>query len=366
MKWTKAGEGVIPAWVADMDFPVASVIVEAVRKCAEDGLVYPAWSLDPGAGPLAEAFAERMESRYGWLADPSHVWSFTDVNQSLQVLLHVLTRPGDRVALHVPTYPPFLATLARMGRPRLDIPLVPQGDSWVFDLDRLRAEAADCRVLLLVNPHNPTGRVFTLEELTGLAEVAERHDLLVISDEIHADLVYGDGRHIPFATLLPERTITVTSATKAFNMGGIRCSVAHLGAPAARKAMAAQPPQLYGATGVLGVAATVAAWRHGEDWLAEVREILDRNRLLLAKRLPPKIDYRPPEATYLAWLDMRGFALDEEPAEFLTREAKVLTSPGRSFGPGGEGFVRLNFATSAPILEEIMRRISDATTRLQE
>lgn len=366
VKWSVAAPGVIPAWVADMDFPVAPAVREAIVRRAEGDLGYPAWLDKHGSGPLPEAFAERMEQRYGWRPDPGHTRSFTDINQALQVLLHTMTRPGDAVALHTPVYHPFLHTLREMDRPLLAVPMRPDGDVWGFDLDELagRLGGAGCRVLLLVNPHNPTGRAFTAAELAGLAELAERHDLLVISDEIHADLTHDGHRHIPFATLLPERTVTLTSATKAFNLGGIRCSVAHVGAPAVRAALDSWPQHLFGAANLLGVEATVAAWRHGDPWLTEVRGILDRNRHLIAKRLPGTVGYRLPDATYLAWLDFTALAPDEDPADLLLREARVMVNSGPMFGPGGTGFVRLNFATSRPILEEILRRVSTTVAQV--
>lgn len=350
LKWAKAKPGVIPAWVADMDLPTAPAVVEALRRRAEGDLGYPVWLDSADGGPLAVAFAERMAARFGWEPDPGLVRTYSDLNQALQVLLHVWTAPGDAVALHVPAYHPFLGTLETMDRPLRPIRLVPDGDSW-------RAEIPDltgCRVLLLVNPQNPTGRVFTRAELEELAELAERHDLLVISDEIHADLVYEPNRHIPFATILPDRTVTLTSATKAFNLGGIRCSVAHIGSAELRKALDEQPPFLFGSANLFGVEATVAAWGHGDAWLADTVALLDRNRRTLAERLPAGVSYRVPEATYLAWLDYGRPGM----AERLEQEAKVLLNDGASFGPGGETFVRLNFATTEPVLDEILRRLA--------
>jgi cystathionine beta-lyase len=349
-KWSKAGPGVIPAWIADMDLPTAPEVVEALRRRAEGDLGYPAWLDKPNAGPLAEAFAERMAGRYGWSPDPSLVRAFSDLNQAVQVLLHLWTRPGDGVAVHTPAYHPFLTTLEVMERPLHPILAEPVGDSWRFEVPDL----SGCRVLLLVNPHNPTGRVFTREELTELAEHAERHDLLVIADEIHADLTYEPHQHIPFATILPERTVTLTSATKAFNLGGIRVSVAHVGHRAVLKALEAQPPFLYGSAHVFGVEATVAAWRHGDAWLQEVRALLDRNRHTIAARLPETFGYRIPEATYLAWLHVGRPGM----AEVIEREARVLLTDGAGFGPGGADHVRLNFATTEPILAEILDRLS--------
>ncbi|GII91722.1 MalY/PatB family protein [Sinosporangium siamense] len=364
MKWGTTPQGIIPAWIADMDFPIAPEIQSALTSRAANDLGYPTWIDQPPAGPLSEAFAEYMELKHGWRPDPGHVRSYTDINQALQILLHVMTSPGDRVAFHTPGYYPFFETCAEMDRPLLPIPMIPEGDSWRFDLDRLAADLADgrCRVLLLVNPHNPTGRVMTRAELTGLAELAERHDLLVLADEIHADLIHGSAEHIPFATILPERTVTLTSATKAFNLGGIRCSAIHVGVPAVRDALDRQPTHIYGAANLLGVEASVAAWRHGGEWLQAVRTVLDRNRHLVAKLLPEGVGYRVPEATYLAWLDFSALNLGEEPADFLLRDAQVRLSPGPAFGPGGDGFARLNFATSGPILEQMLNRLANAIT----
>lgn len=353
LKWAAAGPGVIPAWIADMDLPTAPEVVEALRRRADGDLGYPTWLDSPHSGPLAEAFAERMDSRYGWAADPTAVRSFSDINQALQVLLQVWTKPGDGVALHTPAYHPFLKTLDIMERPLHPIRLEPDGDSWRFEVPDL----SGCRVLLLVNPQNPTGRVFTRDELTTLAEAAERHDLLVIADEIHADLTYEPHRHIPFATILPERTVTLTSATKAFNLGGIRCSVAHLGHPGVREALAAQPPFVYGSANVFGLEATVAAWRHGDAWLEETRALLDRNRRLIASRLPEGFEYRVPQATYLAWLHAGRPGM----AEVIERDAKVLLNDGAGFGPGGADYVRLNFATTEPVLSEILTRLARLT-----
>jgi cystathionine beta-lyase len=367
MKWAVAEPGVVPAWVADMDFPIPPAVREALLRRVDTDLGYPIWTLSGEGMPLPEAFAERMAQRYGATFDPAYVREFTDVNQALQVILHLATRPGDAVALHVPAYPPFLATLESMDRPLVPIPMLETEGGWAFDTDRLAADVArqNCRALLLVNPQNPTGRAFRREELLDIADIALAHDLLVISDEIHADLVYEPGRHIPFASLgteIAERTVTVTSATKAFNLAGLRCAVAHVGPPSLRDALAAQPDALFGEINILGVDATLAAWRESDDWLADVRAVLDRNRHRLVEALPPGIVGRVPEATYLAWLDCRALELGADPTEFFRREARVMLSGGPPFGPGGAGFVRVNFATSGAILDEILTRMTNAVT----
>ncbi|GII02892.1 MalY/PatB family protein [Planobispora takensis] len=365
VKWADAGPGVLPAWVADMDFHVAAPVREALVREIDTALGYPLWDDRPEANPLRAAFTERMTRLYGFSPDPSHVRVFTELIQALQVVLHVATRPGDAVAMHTPAYPPFLKTLTDMDRRLVPVPMTDDGDGWSFDPDRLAGDVArhGCRALVLVNPHNPTGRVLTRDELGGIAEIAARHDLLVISDEIHSDLVYEPNRHIPFASLGEEaagRTVTLTSASKAFNLAGLRCSVAHIGDARVREALRAQPPLLFGEVSTLSVLAALAAWRDGDGWLAEARQTLARNRDLVAEALPAGIRHHSPEGTYLAWLDCRELGLGPDPAAFFLDRAGVMLSHGPDFGPGGEGFARLNFATSGPILEEILRRMRKA------
>nr|WP_062334939.1 aminotransferase class I/II-fold pyridoxal phosphate-dependent enzyme [Herbidospora sakaeratensis] len=348
-KWTQAEGDVIPAWVADMDFPVAGPIRDAIMHRVTTDMGYPDWPWEQPGLPLPEVFAERMAARYGFHPDPVHVRTFTDLNQSLQALLDVLTEPGEGVLTHTPTYNAFLMTLEAMNRPPVPIPLVPDGESWRAELP---ADPRGARVLLLVNPHNPTGRCFTRTELEEIAEYADRHDLTVISDEIHCDLVFAPHEHIPFGLLRPKRTVTITSASKAFNMGGLHCAIAHVGSARAREALATRPPALYGQPSVLGVAATVAAWRECDAWLDGVVAVLDRNRKTLAQRLPAGWSYRVPEATYLAWIDT-GIP---DAAAFLEREARVKVAPGSIYG-ASDSWIRLNFGTSGPILEEILDRI---------
>ena len=201
--------------------------------------------------------------------------------------------------MHLPAYAPFLETLAVMNRRLVEIPIERSAHGWEFDPERFARDAAasGARALILVNPHNPTGRSFTRQELESVAAVAAEHDLLVISDEVHADLTYPQHVHIPFASISAEtaaRTVTLTSATKAFNLAGIRCAVTHVGSPAVRRAFAALPPLMFGAANVPGVTATLAAWRDGGPWLSAVLDRLDENRWIIDKALRPLgIGYRP-------------------------------------------------------------------------
>ncbi|WP_433795873.1 MalY/PatB family protein [Actinoplanes sp. CA-252034] len=338
LKWSRAtAVGAIPAWVADMDFPVAEPVLDAIRESAATDLGYPAWQEEPRANPLIDAYVERTARLHGHRPDPGGIRVFTEIIQALQAILHVATAPGDAVALHTPAYPPFLETIETMGRRLVPIPMVDDGDGWTFD----PAPLAGCKVLILVNPHNPTGRVLTRAELTGIAGLAERHDVLVIADEVHAELIYEPHRHIPFASIAPGRTVTLNSASKAFNLAGLRCAIADVAVPSVRKALDTLPPLLLGQAGNLGVFGTLAAWRHGDPWLAEVRSLLERNRRMVAEAFPGN---RSPEGTYLAWLRI-------DPPD------DVMLSPGPRFGPGGDGYARLNFATSLSVLEEILRRL---------
>ena len=369
IKWRRAEHDVLPAWMADMDFPVAEPISEALSAAVRRGdLGYPAWSNWMGLSPLAEPFARRMTELYGWEPRLDWVRNFSDVIQALQVVLYLTTQPGEAVAVHTPSYPPILKSITLMGRQVIASLMERSGDDWGFDPGRLEQDVArpGCHTLIIANPHNPTGHVYTRAELQVLADIAVRNDLLVISDEIFAELAYPPHRHIPLASLGPDiaaRTVTLTSATKAFNIAGLRCAVAHVGAARLREAFDACPPDLFGVVGQLGVEATKAAWQKGGAWLAALVDHLRVNRDLIAGTLAaqaPAIGYHPPQATYLAWLDCRQLETVAEPAAFFEEKARVLLLPGAGFGPGGAGFARLNFATSTEILTEILTRMTTA------
>jgi bifunctional pyridoxal-dependent enzyme with beta-cystathionase and maltose regulon repressor activities len=341
-----------------MDFPVAPAIRDAVLATVDRGdLGYPDWPTNP----LAQPFSHRMRTRYGWSPDPAHVRGVTDLIQAAQIVISLATEPGDGVVVHVPAYPPFLAAIAGMGRRLVPAPMRPDGPaSWSWDHDRLDAELTrtGARLLLLVNPHNPTGRVFTRAELRGISDLAHRHDLIVFSDEIHAELTHRPYRHIPFASLDAEtadRTVTVTSATKAFNIAGLRTALAHVGPPELRRLWDAQPPDLFGMLNVLGVEATLAAWEHGDGWLADLNThlLLQRDQLVAGLAEAPGLTMRRPEAGYLAWLDCSGAGLSEDPAAWFRRHARVELNPGPTFGPGNDHYARLNFATTTEVLTQI-------------
>ncbi|ATQ30867.1 MULTISPECIES: MalY/PatB family protein [Rhodococcus] len=366
VKWARAVRaGALPAWVADMDFPIAPAIRDALCDAARSGeLGYPDWA---GGTPLRAEFARRMQSRYGWTIDPADVREQTDLIQALQLILHVHTERGDGVVIQTPNYPPFLATIATMGRRTVEFPFVDTPEGWRLDFDALRVSlvAERPKVLVLVDPHNPTGRVHTRPELTRIAELAAEFDLLVVSDEIHAELIYAPHRHIPFASIGADaaaRTITLTSAGKAFNIAGLRCAVAHYGSKQLLAVRDREPPDLYGTVSTPAVLGTLAAWRHGQDWQEALLRVLDRNRrrvdTVLREHLPEARHHRP-EGTYLSWVDVSALAVDD-PVRRIRDLGRVLVDGGRPFGRSAEAFVRINFATSGAVLEHILDGVSAA------
>ncbi len=353
-KWGARPEAKYSAWVADMDFPVAPVITEALCEIIDrNEFGYPNWGGPFAKSPAAELFGARMSDRYGWETDPGRTYDMIDVIQGVRSSVFHLSEPGDGIVLHLPSYFPFLGTIDEMDR-RL-VP-VTQTDG-AFDYDDLEHRLADsgATMWILCHPHNPLGHVFERAELERIAEIATRHDLIVISDEIHADITMPGATHIPFEALGPDvsaRTVTIASASKAFNLAGLRWAVAHTGSDRMRDALRALPGHYLGAPNVMGVAATVAAWTDGGPWLDAVLEVVDENRHalagLLAEHLPGAV-YELPEATYLAWLDCTALGLGDDPSKTF-RERGVELSPGPQFGPQGIGHARINLATSPGIL----------------
>ncbi len=366
VKWHKQ-PGLLNAWVADMDFPTAPVILDALgSRLARADLGYADWGYPRPKSPACRVFAERSARRYQWHIDPAEVRDFCDVMQAVQVTLHLATSPGDGVVLHTPCYPPLWKSLRHMGRRQIDVPARVDAAGVHFDYDELerRLAAEPAKVLLLCHPHNPTGHRFAVDELVRLVAIAERFDLLIISDEIHADLTY-DAMHVPIASIAgaADRTVTVHSASKSFNLAGMRHAVAHIGPPHLRHALVELPDHLLGAINVMAAEATVAAWEHGDDWLDAVVVHLDRNRLLFADLVAehlPAVKHRPPAATYLAWLDCRGMGLGDEPANAF-RDVGLELSDGNDFGPLGAGHVRVNLATSRAIVEQIVAMMASVS-----
>ncbi len=364
-KWQHYPDDVLPLWVADMDFPVAEPIRELLRETLENSDVgYP---LHPRLEGLPTIFATRVKERFGWELDPARVAVITDVVQGMYVALSTLTSEGAGTVVQTPVYPPFLSCVSHLDRRMVTNELVVDDSGYTIDFESLRACIdADTEALMFCNPQNPTGRVFRRQELEQLAELAIEADLVIISDEIHADLVFAPHQHVPLATLGPEveaRTVTLSSATKAFNIAGLRCSVAAFGSADLQERFGSLSRHILGGLGSLGTSAAELAWTRCQPWLDDVLHYVSGNLDLLEQFLAaelPEVRYSRPEGTYLAWLDCRELGLPHEPYEFFLEEARVALSRGASFGQGGEGCVRLNFATSKSLLTEALERMAKA------
>jgi cystathionine beta-lyase len=363
-KWHKFPEDVLPAWVADMDFGVAPPITAALQRLT-DNQEYGYAARD---GALAAAFSRRMQSRFNWRTDPADAFPIGDLVQASFSSVMAFSEPGDAILLQLPSYPPFMAAINDTGRRLIANPMRDNGTRWVLDLAAYDA-APDprARVLIFCHPQNPTGRAYTRSELEDIAAFAIRHDLIVVSDEIHADIVYPGSTHIPLASLHPDiaaRTITITSATKSFNIPALRCAVMHFGAPALKTRFFERiPARLLGSPGVTGVDATIAAWDDGQPWLEEILAQLQANRDWLAQNIGtalPGVTMRLPEATYLAWLDCSALALPCPAGQFFLDHARVGLNFGETFGAQYANFARLNFATPRPVLQQIIGRMSEA------
>jgi len=369
VKWTKYGPDVIPSFVADMDFDPPPPVVEALCGHLDRG--------DLGYGPfsseLAPVYADWQERQHGWRPDEELIRPFTSALHALEIALWNTTDRNDGVVVFSPIYYPFLDAIADSGRRRVDCPLDRKG--WRIDPERLDAVIDEStRVILFCNPHNPTGRVFDADEVAAVAAVAERHDLLVIADEIWGELLHPGATHRPLAISddrFAGRLVTLGSASKTFNLAGLRTAVAHIDHPPLLAALDSMASHQQGSPSTLGIAGTIAAWTQCDDWMATMQRTITARRDQLTRRLAadlPAIGFDPPDATYLAWLDfgdVDGGAVRHDPADWLLEHAGVSLSNGPKFGPGGAGFARLNVATSAQILDQIIDRIATAIDHLE-
>jgi cystathionine beta-lyase len=364
IKWVY-GDGVLPAWVAEMDVRPCPAVAAALHDAVDRGdLGYP----PPVGAGLPEALAGFAAARLGWDVDPADVVQAGDVMAGILLTIRTVCEDAP-VVVPVPSYPPFLQGIPLTGRPLVTVPTAVSGDGSgagrpVLDLDAIGdAFAAGARTLLLSNPHNPLGRAFTAAELAAVAAVADRYGARVISDEVHAPLVLPGARHVPYATTGDSRAITVTSASKAFNIPGVKCAQIVPAAAVDRLALGAVPTVANHGVSPLGVAASIAAYRDGGPWLDGVVAYLDARRAqfgeLLAEHLP-QVSWWPMEATYLAWVDAR--AVGGKPARLAMLRGNVMVNEGETFGPGlgYEGFVRVNLGTSAERLERIVKALAAA------
>ncbi|MGE4558868.1 MAG: MalY/PatB family protein [Desulfobulbus sp.] len=360
LKWDHyKGRDILPLWVADMDFPSPPAVMAALRERAAHGIF--GYTLAPDS--LVEAVMAHVDRHYGWRIEPEWLVWLPGLVTGLNAVCRAVGRAGDEVLTCTPVYPPFLSAPQLMERKTLTVPLRQQGGRWSMDIEAMeRAITPKTRLLLLCNPHNPVGRAWSREELLSVAELAEHHDLLICSDEIHADLVLDpDKHHLPLAMLDPEisrRTITLQAPSKTYNIPGLGCSYAVVPDSGLRSRLRRAMDGIVPHVNLMGYAAAEAAYRYGEPWRLSLISYLRDNRDLLAHAVAaiPGVAVSPVEATYLAWIDVRGRGIDH-PQRFF-EEAGVGLSGGRSFGL--PGFVRLNFGCPRSLLTEALGRIEQA------
>ncbi len=358
MKWT-AFPNTLGAWVAETDLGTAPAVTASLHAAVDAGqLGYLPRAV---AAEHAAATSEWMRDRYDWEVPRSRVHHLADVISGLDVAIEHYSRAGSAVIVPTPAYMPFLTVPQRHGRTVVEVPLAEAGDRAVLDLDAIDRElAVGGGLVVLCNPLNPGGRVFERAELAALADVVERHGARVFADEVHAPIVFDGARHVPYASVSAAaagHSITVTSASKAFNLPGVKAAQLILTNDADVEVWQKLGPMAGHGASILGVIANTAAYREGRDWLDATVAYYDENRRalrdLLAERLP-EVGYRMPEGTYIAWLDVRRLALGDDPATTLRERAGLAVTDGRACGAAGAGHVRVILATPRPIVEQIV------------
>jgi len=361
-KWRLYEPDVLPLPVAEMDFPIAdpirNVLLEMVGK---SDLGY--------LGPIPElpaAFCAFAKKRWNWTPDPNQVHVATDVGVAAVEVLRLVTSPGDRVLINTPVYHNFPNWIKEVGLLVVDVPFHQVDRNWELDFTEVEnAYKSGIKVHLLCNPHNPLGRAFSRRELLKFVELAEKYQVMVLSDEVHGPMTYPEATFIPFLSLgssAEEVGITITAASKAWNIAGLKCAVIVSQHPSMDEVLSKLPGAIHHRASLLGAFAAVAAYAEGEAWLDALMIELDSNRKLLKELLEeklPNVGYELPSIGYLAWLDFSNYE-KSRPAHLLLTNARVAVNAGSSFGPNVESFVRLNFATSPEILIDAVERIAEA------
>lgn len=359
IKWSRHGDEVLPAWVADMDFAPAPPVLNAIADVVERG----DFGYTTVAGEQAlSAWRNWVKAKYGTDYPAEETYAFCEVLQGIEVMLWLHLSEGDGVVLFTPIYPPFITAATGLNRRMVSCPLV--GDGWRIERETLESVIdTTTKAILLCNPHNPTGRMFDAEELAIILDVAERHDLLILSDEIWADLTHPGNEHVPFLSLgerAARRTVTLSAASKSFSLAGFRFSVAHVGPAELRAKLDQLPGHLLGGVNTIGAKVAARCWTDGDDWLNEIKTHLTAQRDHVAARLSdelPLADFRLPEATYLAWIGFEAYDLGDDPSEVFFAKEKLAASSGPAFGELGRGWARINLATSREILDDMLDRI---------
>ncbi|WOF21731.1 aminotransferase class I/II-fold pyridoxal phosphate-dependent enzyme [Microbacterium betulae] len=359
-KWAKYPEDVLPMFVAETDFAPAPAITRALRAAVDRGDT----GYVPPRTPYPEAFASFARRRFGWDVDPARVRTTCDVMMGMAELIRAVAQPGEGVIVTPPVYPPFFDVHDESHTDAVRVPLARTDGGWELDLDGIDAAfAAGARAILLCNPHNPTGTVHSRESLAALAEIARRHGVWVISDEIHAPLTMPGVVFTPFLDASPAAAdvgVVVTSASKSFNLAGLKCAHFVTASPETTRVVRRIPMEVEWRTGLFGIIAGIEAYERSDEWLDSLVARLDLNRRLLVELLEehvPGARYVPGDAGFLGWIDFSALGWGDDPARRILKEAKVALNPGRSFGEEGLGFARINYGTGPEILELAVSRI---------
>ncbi|MEW5830719.1 MAG: MalY/PatB family protein [Chloroflexota bacterium] len=374
LKWNKYPQDVLPLWVADMDFPAPPPVREALQKAVEHGV----FGYESPSAELLAAVAERMDRLYGWKVEPEMVVAVPGLVSGFNAAAWTVCRPGEGIMMQTPVYFPFLKVHENVGLALQTAQLAcqAQGSTVRYGVDWEAFETAarpevPTRLFLLCNPHNPTGQAYSRDDLSRMAEICEENDILICSDEIHSELLLDGAKHVPIATLSPEtaaRTITLVAPSKTFNVAGLFCGFAIIPDPGLRGRYRKTVERLTMHVSSLGQVSALAALSGACDgWLADLRSYLAANRDFLVnyvRECLPGIRTTVPEATYLAWLDcsqlVEAGRIEGPPAKFFLEKARVALNEGADFGPGSEGFVRLNFGCPRSLLEEGLERMRNS------
>ena len=362
-------DDVLPMWVADMDFAVPPAVSEAIRRRAE----HPIYGYTFRPDAYYASIVSWMNKRHGWNIEKEWIQYSPGVVPVLNMAVQGFTQPGDGVILQSPVYHPFFYAINLNHRKLLNNPLIELEDgTYIFDFDDLAEKAKEAKLLLLSNPHNPVGRSWDEDELRNLGEICAENDVLIVSDEIHADLTLPGYHHIPLASLSEEiaaHTITCMAPSKTFNLAGLSTSSVIISNSEIRKRFKEVIESLHlGMGNLFGMEASIAAYNHGEEWLDALLDYIQGNmnyaRTFLKENLP-EIGWTPIEATYLLWLDFRKTGMDDkELHDFMIHKARIGGNDGTLYGPGGEGFQRLNVACPRSVVKEAFSRIYNAFNNL--
>ncbi|OOV88841.1 MalY/PatB family protein [Oceanospirillum linum] len=352
----RQGRDIIPMWVADMDFVSPPAVLDALKERVEHG-VFGYGKVSAG---MTDAFCHWYATQHNWQIDPKWIVWLPGLVGGLHAVARTFGEAGSAVMTHIPVYPPFLKVAERTHKQLQAVPMR-EGPRWSLDLEAMQAQLkSNTRLFMFCNPHNPTGRVFSREELQQLSNFIVKNDLVVCSDEIHCDLVLDKSRrHIPLASLNPEiaaRTITLLAPSKTFNIAGLACSAAVIPDHKLRLDFKHSIQGFMPDVNLLGFVAAEAAYRNGAVWREQLVCYLaqNRNRLMRWAEGKQQVDLKFPEATYLAWLDLRATG-QEKPAQWLLKETGVALSEGADFGL--PGFARLNFGCSLAQLDRALERL---------